>query len=731
MGSGRDTSHLLIPVWVPGQDDPEFDPEWALPRDEHPDFEDELAKHYGPGAHPGTGSPQAVHGRGGHRGRISGPVSPTDDSPLPAPAAAKLADPATPFEGYEPWSVLDQTIEIDGEEMTIRQWWEAKEGVDKDIDSILYDLRRETGISADKSPPVPDHYRYIETDDSTGYYGQAPKLPDDLTSAEALAQMSDVNEHMKRLEQELYWHNTQGRRVPYGGTSPEAAAAYARRQQESMLRLERQMGKSHMLQLARKALPLVIEHGSELRSELIEALASVGGVTVNEDISRYYMPPQRLIDLVKGTEPVEVPTMTGSKIIERLPEWKEHIPLADKLEEALGKIHAHSEEYSELRTRWQEWSYPDDGDTGIAGIGGKHRLYIGVSRADLKEVKISQYGDTALVPKSGTFFDLDTEVVSVDHFDVTDAQVFDPSRGSPHIQASRQVRIEREQFQAAIEQGETQYSSDLVLLDAHDIREMHDQTRKKMSSAGKRLDTQIDKMRNELALKLSGKSDRRDMTVEAITSTIGKYRELGGTLDITNQRATKAVTMIRSMEQFIPADWVRYSNINAVDASRMDVKLRTNNRGHYLHSEGTLQLDGRVTTTFHEFGHRMEYVNPMLRSLELAFIEKRSEYEDLVPMHSVSSEYSHYKNYAREAETRPDMWANAYSGKDYGHANEVVSMGMGAYGGLLYENLMAIKNETPFGRVGAAGFGGKKGDANTNMIDAEHMDFILGLLRDA
>lgn len=62
MGNRRDTQDLLIDTLVAGPD-PEFDPEFALPRDEHPDFEEEIAKHAAP-IHPGTGTDQSVHGGG-------------------------------------------------------------------------------------------------------------------------------------------------------------------------------------------------------------------------------------------------------------------------------------------------------------------------------------------------------------------------------------------------------------------------------------------------------------------------------------------------------------------------------------------------------------------------------------------------------------------------------------------------------------------------------------------
>lgn len=718
MGPRRDTSHLLIPVWVPGQDDPEFDPEWALPRDEHPDFEEELEKHYGPGPHPGTGTEQAVHGRSTNR--IGGPVSTAASDTLHAPPrlSTKLADPATPFEGYEPWSVLDQTIEIDGEEMTIRQWWEAKESADKDIDSILYDLRRETGISADKTPPVPGHYRFIKTDESTGYYGKTPKLLDDLTPAEALTQMSDLNEHMKRLEQELYWHNTQGRRVPYGGTSQEAAAAYARRQQESMLRMEHQMGKSHMLQLARKALPLVIEHGAELRAELTTALVD-NMPDFEGNLKGLYLSTRNLIAVTRGEK---VEGWEG----EPLPEWAEYRPLADKLEETMRKAEGLYDEAAEGRGRWTEWrkewqSRVDSEDIGIGGIGGTSRLYVAVRSDQLKEVSANKYGDKRDVPKSGLAIDMDHKLVSVPHTDPTPSA---PPDQPPWRIAAEQVLREKMAWEEA--------NPGYVLADQGDFWEMQSYSMGRLRNAGKRLDDQATKLQNELWDKISGKTGKRDAVTEAIVSTLSRYRELGGTLDITNQRATKAVTMIRSMEQFIPADWVRYSNIVDNGRSQMDVKLRSNNRGHYLHSEGTLQLDGRATITFHEFGHRMEYVNPMLRALELAYIDQRSADEDFISMHEAGREYAHYKNYSGEAHTRPDRWANAYAGKDYdGQANEVVSMGMGAYGGWLTQNLTFIRDRVPFGRLGGAGFGGKEGDGNTNMIDPEHMDFILGLLRDA
>jgi hypothetical protein len=78
----------------------------------------------------------------------------------------------------------------------------------------------------------------------------------------------------------------------------------------------------------------------------------------------------------------------------------------------------------------------------------------------------------------------------------------------------------------------------------------------------------------------------------------------------------------------------------------------------------------------HELGHHVEAHNPNVVEAERAFYEARTAGEEKQRLVDIFPGFGYRKN----EETRPDDFAHAYTGKDYGggDAYEVLTMGLEA-----------------------------------------------------
>ncbi|MEB3377148.1 minor capsid protein [Pediococcus pentosaceus] len=89
-----------------------------------------------------------------------------------------------------------------------------------------------------------------------------------------------------------------------------------------------------------------------------------------------------------------------------------------------------------------------------------------------------------------------------------------------------------------------------------------------------------------------------------------------------------------------------------------------------------------MKTTYHEMGHRMEFLFPNIRRVEHEFYQRRTQGEQLQKL----SDAFKNANYRSNETTRVDHFINPYMGKDYGNKSdsfyELLSMGMeGLYTG--------------------------------------------------
>ena len=89
-----------------------------------------------------------------------------------------------------------------------------------------------------------------------------------------------------------------------------------------------------------------------------------------------------------------------------------------------------------------------------------------------------------------------------------------------------------------------------------------------------------------------------------------------------------------------------------------------------------------MKTTYHEMGHRMEFLFPNIRRVEHEFYKRRTQGEQLQYLSDVTKN----ANYRPSEKTRVDHFINPYMGKDYGNKSdssyELLSMGIeGLYTG--------------------------------------------------
>lgn len=105
-------------------------------------------------------------------------------------------------------------------------------------------------------------------------------------------------------------------------------------------------------------------------------------------------------------------------------------------------------------------------------------------------------------------------------------------------------------------------------------------------------------------------------------------------------------------------------------------KTRGYGRGHFSSAGPYSRIKSPLDTGVlaHEFGHGMEHSMPALRALETAFYEYRTKGEELLPLYKLLPGHG----YKRSEKTRPDKFADAYSGKFYDSAGpyELFTMGI-------------------------------------------------------
>lgn len=162
---------------------------------------------------------------------------------------------------------------------------------------------------------------------------------------------------------------------------------------------------------------------------------------------------------------------------------------------------------------------------------------------------------------------------------------------------------------------------------------------------------------------------------ECVKNVLGQVREMGSQkVDMKKHIATKKSKV---MDAVLKAYDVYPSDFCVASEKRSQIELKKVGRGYYFDGQpSTIAISGvgqsAFKTAIHELGHRMEKAIPLIRDLEQAFYERRTNGEPLQRLKDI------YPNsgYGAKEKTRKDNFIHAYMGKDYGgDAYELVSMG--------------------------------------------------------
>jgi SPP1 gp7 family putative phage head morphogenesis protein len=117
-------------------------------------------------------------------------------------------------------------------------------------------------------------------------------------------------------------------------------------------------------------------------------------------------------------------------------------------------------------------------------------------------------------------------------------------------------------------------------------------------------------------------------------------------------------------------DFKKLVGTGTLDQADVTVKATAKMRSFY---NGQVNLSNHIDprTVIHELGHALEERDPEVLRKALAFLDRRTASETLVPLKKFGAGYTSHEK------TRVDKFEHPYMGKDYGRrATEIVSMGM-------------------------------------------------------
>lgn len=208
--------------------------------------------------------------------------------------------------------------------------------------------------------------------------------------------------------------------------------------------------------------------------------------------------------------------------------------------------------------------------------------------------------------------------------------------------------------------------------------------------------------------------DEGDLSPKVVDS-IKQIRPVGRnglthTLAPTRNQTADAVGALEDATDLFPTDWVEGS------IAKNKIRVGQVNRGYYIDYGDVAEImtsgstrDSMKRTMVHEFGHRMEEVRPEIKTLEREFYDRRTAGLKPVKMQKLYPG----SGYSAHEITILDDFHNAYIGKVYPDAYELVSMGV--------EEIL-----TP-GALRDSIISGSAGRPHI-VEDPELFDFILGLL---
>jgi 8-oxo-dGTP pyrophosphatase MutT (NUDIX family) len=216
-----------------------------------------------------------------------------------------------------------------------------------------------------------------------------------------------------------------------------------------------------------------------------------------------------------------------------------------------------------------------------------------------------------------------------------------------------------------------------------------------------------------------------DPAEEAAKNPIGTIENMLQGLVAQKQLSNDEVQALRdriqeSIGPIYPSSWLAASN-----AHKQPVSIQLDpQRSYYDFSKGFMRLPSGYDEPYfaqaaaHEFGHRMEHVNPAIRKLEWAFFWRRQG-KTKTPLLKLN-EIVGGSNYSDNEVARPDEFSNPYMGREYIPDS---TMGFGNYWELFSSG--AERLLSPEQKQGTQGTNGLLAD------DADYRAWVLGTLVNA
>lgn len=222
------------------------------------------------------------------------------------------------------------------------------------------------------------------------------------------------------------------------------------------------------------------------------------------------------------------------------------------------------------------------------------------------------------------------------------------------------ARSEREFFQSFREEvGEGFY-----VLSGSDYQRLYSNAQDSANQAVKRFYTRAENLAEDWHD--AAKSRVHTSNVDLIRDGLEENGiPMGGDLLTTHKARTKGGVTLANGSPYLPTAWIEKSNENGP----LTLNFRRNARAHYYHTKNEMMVDGSLHSTLHEFGHRIEHIDPTISAYEEAFYKQRTAGIDSVPLKSLKG----HEHYPSDEYTRHDAFHTPYTGKRYSNGRMVAT----------------------------------------------------------
>lgn len=160
---------------------------------------------------------------------------------------------------------------------------------------------------------------------------------------------------------------------------------------------------------------------------------------------------------------------------------------------------------------------------------------------------------------------------------------------------------------------------------------------------------------------------------ENLKNIFSNFREMGGVVpkESWGKGSSKIVkAQLEDAFSYYPKDWAEIPK-----NSGRQLYTKKVGRGYFSTRDGKLTIAAtgeRVTTSFHEIGHMVEWFNEDIFRITKEWVERRTKDEAPIQLKKLFPK----SRYSEDEVTKKDEFISPYIGKIYSNATEVLSMGL-------------------------------------------------------